>query len=67
MGAHRLSWVGTPHARPPGPKPTPPNAPRDQNQHPRAYNGYDEEAVYNSYVNLEPGFQSGTEDFVDAD
>jgi len=36
-----------------------PNAPRDQSQHPRARNDYDEETAYESYMNPEPGFQSG--------
>jgi len=44
-----------------------PNAPRDQSQHPRARNDYDEEAAYESYMNPEPGFQSGPGDSVDAD
>jgi len=43
-----------------------PNAPRDQSQHPRARNDYDEEAAYESYTNPEPGFQSGLGDYVDA-
>ena len=44
-----------------------PNAPRDQSQHPRARNDYDEETAYESYMNPEPGFQSGPGDTVDAD
>jgi len=44
-----------------------PNAPRDQSQHPSARNDYDEEAAYESYMNPEPGFQSGPGDSVDAD
>ena len=49
-----------------------PGAPRDQSQHPRARNDYDEEAAYDSYMNPEPdmdpepGFQSGSDDTVDA-
>ena len=44
-----------------------PNAPRDQSQHPRASSDYDEETAYESYMNPEPGFQSGPGDAVDAD
>ena len=44
-----------------------PNAPRDQSQHPRARNDYDEETAYGSYMNPEPGFQSGSGESVDAD
>jgi len=44
-----------------------PNAARDQSQHPRARNEYDEETDYESYMNLESGFQSGPGDSVDAD
>jgi len=44
-----------------------PNAPLDQRQHPRAPDGYDEETAYESYMNPEPGYQSGPGDFVDAD
>ena len=44
-----------------------PNAPRDQSQHPRARNDYDEEAAYENFMNPEPGFQSGPEESVDAD
>ena len=44
-----------------------PNAPRDQSQHPRARNDYDEETDYESYMNPEPGLQSGPGDSVDAD
>jgi len=43
------------------------NAPRDQSQHPRARNDYDEEAANESYMNPETGFQSGPGDAVDAD
>ena len=43
------------------------NAPQDQSHHPRARNDYDEEAAYGSYMNPEPGFQSGPGDSVDAD
>ena len=50
VGTHRPSWVGTPYARPPEPR-TSPNAPRDQSQHPRACNDYDEETAYDSYMN----------------
>jgi hypothetical protein len=32
---------------------------RDQSQHPYARSGYDDMAAYNSYMNPEPGFQSG--------
>ena len=41
-----------------------PSAPRDQSQHPRARNDYDEETAYESYMNP---FQSGPGDSVDAD
>jgi len=34
---------------------------------PRARNDYDEETAYESYMNPEPGFQSGPGDSVDAD
>ena len=44
-----------------------PGAPRDQSQHPRARNDYDEVAAYDSYMNPEAGFQFGPGDFVDAD
>ena len=44
-----------------------PNAPRDQSQHPRARNDYKKETAYESYMNPEPGFQSGPGDAVDAD
>ena len=44
-----------------------PSAPRDQGQHPRARNDYDEETAYESYMNPEPGFQSGPGDSADAD
>jgi len=40
--------------------------PREK-KHPRARNDYDEEAAYESYMNPEPGFQSGPGDSVDAD
>ena len=36
-----------------------PSAPQDQSQHPRARTDYDEETAYESYMNPEPGFQSG--------
>jgi len=38
-----------------------------KSQHPRARNDYDEETAYESYMNPEPGFQSGPGDSVDAD
>ena len=38
-----------------------------KNEHPRARSDYDEEAAYESYINPEPGFQSGPGDSVDAD
>jgi len=38
-----------------------------KNKHPRARNDYDEETAYESYMNPEPGFQSGPGDSVDAD
>ena len=38
-----------------------------QKQHPRARNDYDEVTAYESYINPEPGFQSGPGDSVDAD
>ena len=44
-----------------------PGAPRDQSQHPRARNDYDEETAYESYMNPELGFQSGPGDAADAD
>jgi len=44
-----------------------PDAPRDQSQHPRARKDYDEETAHESYMNPEPGFQSGPGDSVDAD
>ena len=44
-----------------------PSAPRDQSQHPRARDDYDEETAYGSYMNPELGFQSGPGDSVDAD
>ena len=44
-----------------------PGAPRDQSQHPRARNDYDEETAYESYMNPEPGFQSGPGDSANAD
>ena len=34
-------------------------------QHPRARNDYDEETAYESFMNPEPGFQSGPGDSVD--
>ena len=36
-------------------------------EHPRARNDYNEEAAYESYMNPEPGFQSGPGDSSDAD
>ena len=42
-------------------------APRDLSQHPRARNDYDEETAYDSYMNPEPGFQSGLGVSVNAD
>jgi len=44
-----------------------PSAPRDQSQHPRARNDYDEETAYEGYMNPEPGFQSGPGDSAEAD
>ena len=44
-----------------------PNAPRDQSQHPRARNDYDEETACESYMNPEPGFQPGAGGSLDAD
>ena len=44
-----------------------PSAPRDHKEHPRSHNDYDEETASESYMNLEPGFQSGPGDSVDAD
>jgi len=44
-----------------------PNALRDQSQYSRSRNDYDEETAYESYMNPEPGFQSGPGDSVDAD
>ena len=44
-----------------------PNAPRDQSQHPRARNDYDEETAFEIYMNPEPGFQSGPGDSANAD
>ena len=44
-----------------------PNAPRDQGQHPRARNDFDEEAAYEMYMKPEPGFQYGPDDSEDAD
>ena len=41
--------------------------PRDQSQHPRARNDYDEETAYESYMNPEPVFQSGPGDSANAD
>ena len=40
---------------------------RKELRHPRAPNDYDEEAAYESYMNPEPGLQSGPGDSVDAD
>ena len=39
----------------------------DQSQHPRARNDYDEETAYESYMNPEPGSQSGPGDSANAD
>jgi len=36
-------------------------------EHPRARNDYDEETAYESYMNPEPGFQSGPGDSTNAD
>ena len=36
-------------------------------EHPCARNDYDEETAYESYMNPEPGFQSGPGDSLDAD
>ena len=47
--------------------PKTPGAPRDQSQHPRARNDYDEETAYDIYMNPEPGFQSGPGDSANAD
>jgi len=44
-----------------------PSAPRDQSQHPRARNDYDEENAYESYMKPEPGFQFGPRDSANAD
>ena len=44
-----------------------PKIARDQSQHPSARNDFDEEATYESYMNPEPGFQSGPGNSVDAD
>jgi len=44
-----------------------PGAPRDQSQHPRARNDYDEETAFESNMNPEPGFQSGPGDSTNAD
>jgi len=44
-----------------------PNAPRDQSQHPRARNNYEEETAYECYMNPENGFQSGPGDTSNAD
>jgi len=40
---------------------------KTKQKHPRARNEYDEEAAYESYMNPEPGSQSGPKDYVDAD
>ena len=40
---------------------------KKKSQHPRARDDYDEETAYESYMNPEPGFQSGSGDSVDAD
>ena len=39
----------------------------DKSQNPRARNDYDEETAYESYMNPEPGFQSGPGDSTNAD
>ena len=39
----------------------------ERSQHPRARNDYDEEAAYESYMNPEPGLQSGPGDSANAD
>ena len=39
----------------------------EKNQHPRARNDYDEETAFESYMNPEPGFQSGSGDSTNAD
>ena len=45
-----------------------PGAPQDQSSHhPRARNDYDEETAYESYMNPEPGFQSGRGGSANAD
>jgi len=56
---------GTPYARSPEPRTSPerPTGPKPT----RARNDYDEETAYESYMNPEPGFQSGPGDSVDAD
>ena len=38
-----------------------------KNEHPRARSDYDEETAYESYMNSEPGLQSGPGGSVDAD
>ena len=43
-----------------------PNVPRDQSQHPRARNDYDDGAAYEGYTNPEPGYLSVPGDSVDA-
>jgi hypothetical protein len=66
MGAHRVSWVGTPRARPPGPR-TSPERPKGPKPITRASKNYDDEAACDSYMNPEPSFQSDPGDSVDAD
>jgi len=41
--------------------------PNTKSQHPHARNDYDEEAAFVSYMNPEPGFQSGPGDSANAD
>jgi len=41
--------------------------PTTTKKHPRARNDYDEETAYESYMNPEPGFQSGPGDSANAD
>ena len=40
---------------------------RHHGEHPRARNDYDEETAFESYMNPEPGFQSGPGDSANAD
>ena len=55
--------MGKPYARSPEPRTSPE---QDQSQHPRARNDYDEETAYESYMNPEPGIQSGPGDSANA-